>query len=101
MRLSFTYLYGRIILFLALKGIKIPGLEKIKNQLPQNALDIFERKVLIYEIKGERFSFRKGPIWLRKIFDQVLFIFEKNKFWFSVGTALGIVGTYLLITSIK
>ena len=28
-------------------------------------------------------------------------IFEKNKFWFSVGTALGIVGTYLLITSIK
>ena len=28
-------------------------------------------------------------------------IYQKHKFWFSVGTALGIVGTYLLITSIK
>jgi hypothetical protein len=27
-------------------------------------------------------------------------IYQKNKFWFSVGTALGIVGTYLLIVTI-
>ncbi|MES2614183.1 MAG: sulfatase [Bdellovibrionota bacterium] len=82
LKLSLSYLYGRIILFLALKGIKIPGLDKIKNKLPKAALDIFERKVLIYEIKGERFSFRKGPLWLRKTFEKIIFIFEKNKFWF-------------------
>lgn len=85
-KLSLSYLYGRLILFLAMKGIKVPGLNKVKQKLPKTALDIFERKILIYEIKGERFSFRKGPLWLRKLFELLLGVIDRNKFWLLIVT---------------
>ncbi|APJ02625.1 sulfatase [Silvanigrella aquatica] len=84
LKLSLVYFYGRIALSLALRGIKLPGLVKIKNRMPASALGAYERQVLIYDIKGERYSFRKGPLWLRKLFEKIIHILSKNRFWLLI-----------------
>ncbi|WGL58556.1 sulfatase [Pigmentibacter sp. JX0631] len=84
LRLSLVYFYGRFALALAIRGIKLPGLNAIKKRMPTTALGAFERQVLIYEIKSERYFFRIGPLWIRKIIDQISFLFAKNKFWFLI-----------------
>ncbi len=84
LRLSFVYFYGRIVLTLALRGIKLPGLQGIKKRMPPSALGAYERKVLIYDIKGERYSFRKGPLWLRKIFEKIIYVLSRNRFWLLI-----------------
>lgn len=81
LRLSLSYFYGRIAFALAVYGIKVPGFNKIKKKMSPNVIRAFERKILVYEIKGERFSFRSGPIWIRKCIDFVLLILNQNKFW--------------------
>lgn len=84
LRLSFVYFYGRIALSLALRGIKLPGLHGIKKRMPPSALGAYERQALIYDIKGERYSFRKGPLWLRKIFEKIIYILSRNRFWLLI-----------------
>ena len=84
LRLSFVYFYGRIALSLALRGIKLPGLQGIKKRMPPSALGAYERQALIYDIKGERYSFRKGPLWLRKIFEKIIYVLSKNRFWLLI-----------------
>lgn len=84
LRLSFVYFYGRIALSLALRGIKLPGLQGIKKRMPPGALGAYERQVLIYDIKGERYSFRKGPLWLRKVSEKIIYILSRNRFWLLI-----------------
>ncbi|WP_186646634.1 sulfatase [Fluviispira vulneris] len=84
LRLSLIYFYGRIALSLALRGIKVPGLDKIKKRMPQSALGAYERRVLIYEIKGERYSFRKGPIWIRIVYETLSYFLSRNRFWLLI-----------------
>jgi arylsulfatase A-like enzyme len=84
LRLSFVYFYGRIVLSLALRGIKLPGLHGIKKRMPPSALGAYERQALIYDIKGERYSFRKGPLWLRKIFEKIIYLLSRNRFWLLI-----------------
>ena len=84
LRLSLVYFYGRFALALAIRGINLPGLNAIKKRMPTSALGAFERQVLIYEIKSERYFFRIGPLWIRKLIDKISFLFAKNKFWFLI-----------------
>lgn len=84
LKLSLFYFYGRIALALAIRGIKLPGLNAIKKRMPPSALGAYERQVLIYEIKGERYSFRSGPLWIRKFIEKSSYFFAKNKFWLLI-----------------
>ncbi|KAB8030700.1 sulfatase [Fluviispira multicolorata] len=84
LKLSLIYFYGRVALSLALRGIKVPGLNKIKNKMPKGALGAYERRVLIYEIKGERYSYRKGPLWFRVAYTAITYFLSKNKFWLLI-----------------
>lgn len=69
---------------LALRGIKLPGFERIKKNLPKNASLAYERQTLVFEIKSWRFSIQKGPFWYRKIIEKFLDLFQKNQFWISI-----------------
>ena len=84
LRLSFVYFYGRIVLAFALRGIKFPGLDGIKKRMPPSALGAYERQALIYDIKGERYSFRTGPLWVRKLFEKMHYLFSRNRFWLLI-----------------
>lgn len=84
LKLSLVYFYGRIALSLAIRGIELPGLDAIKKRIPQSALEVYERKVLIYEIKGERYSLQAGPIWIRKLIEKLKNYILRNKFWFLI-----------------
>lgn len=97
LRLSLSYFYGRIAFALAVYGIKVPGFDKIKKRMSPNVISAFERKVLVYEIKGERFSFRSGPIWVRKFIDGILLILNQNKFWILMVLKIGAAAVAIAI----
>ena len=84
LRLSFVYFYGRIALAFALRGIKLPGLNGIKKRMPPSALGAYERQALIYDIKVERYSFRSGPLWVRKLFEKMNNLISRNRFWLLI-----------------
>lgn len=84
LRLSFVYFYGRIALAFALRGVKLPGLNGIKKRMPPSALGAYERQALIYDIKGERYSFRAGPLWVRKLFEKMNNLISRNRFWLLI-----------------
>lgn len=80
------YFYGRIVLTLALRGIKLPGFESIKKTMPKNAISAYERQILVFEIKGWQFSIQKGPFWYRKSIEKILYLFQQNRFWILIFT---------------
>lgn len=84
LRLSLVYFYGRITLFFALRGIKLPGLQGIKKGCLQVHLEHMKRRALIYEIKGERYLFRAGPLWFRNLNEKIIYILSRNRFWILI-----------------
>lgn len=83
-RLWSVYFYIRVVLMLALRGIKLPGFEKIRKNLPKNASSAYERQTLVFEIKSWQFSIQKGPFWYRKAIEKILDVFQKNQFWIFI-----------------
>jgi len=97
LQLSLFYFYGRITLFFAVRGIKLPGLEKIKKTIPESAFEAYRRRKLIYNIKGERYSFRKGPLWFRNFYDKIVYILSRNKFWLLITTKITLAILFITI----
>ncbi len=85
LKLSLTHFYGRIVLKMSVFGINLPGFKKIKNNISLNALSAYERTLIIYKIKGERYTIQFGPIWFRRIFENFYQLYLKNKFWLKIA----------------
>lgn len=49
-----------------------------------------ERQKLIRDIKGERFNFRVGPLWLRVAIDKIITCFQQNKFVILIFSKISI-----------
>lgn len=84
--------YSRIVIFLFIRGIYLPGFKNIKKQMNLALYQKIERQKLIRDMKGECFRLRIGPIWFRSFIDKSLLYFQKNQFliliFFKVGISL-------------
>ena len=79
-RLVLAYFYTRIVMFLFIRGIHLPGFKKIKRGMDNAIYQKLERQKLVRDIKGERFQSRLGPHWFRGFVDRILFVFQTNKY---------------------
>ena len=95
--------------FLTINGIVLENGVKIDSLVLPNISTItigrkkqglFKNSIPVVELKNSN-PYLKVNDLSNVVIEKEKKIYQKNKFWFSVGTALGIVGTYLLITSIK
>ena len=83
---AFWLAYGRIALFLSMRGMSLPGTNTIRKQMSSETLAAYERKALIKNIKGQRYTLRHGPLWARSFADKLLRLVSRNRFWFLVVT---------------
>lgn len=76
--------YGRAVLFLASRGVHLPGEKSVRGSLASQTLSAYERRALVYELKASRYQFPVGPLWLRASVDGVLALWRLNRFWVAL-----------------
>ncbi|MBX9703511.1 MAG: sulfatase-like hydrolase/transferase, partial [Silvanigrellaceae bacterium] len=81
---SLFHFYSQIALWFATRQINIPGIRRIKRSLPPQARSEHERRVLIYQIKAERYAFHIGPLVIRKFLNNLNKFAQRNKFLLSI-----------------
>ncbi len=78
------YFFKKILFFCYIRGIYLPGLKSVNKHSSSYLIQKTERQKLIYELKSNRFHFRFGPLWFRRIVDLMDRFIQKNKFIFFI-----------------
>lgn len=105
---AFKQLYTRVLLSAFIRGVKLPGLTRVKSRLPPEVQAAVERRMLVREIKQQRYSFQFGPLWFRSAAQRLLVFTSRNRVWATLAlkmfTALLVVlvigGLFILIRGV-
>lgn len=82
---AFRQLYTRILLSAFIRGVKLPGLTRVKSRLPAEVQAAVERRLLVREIKQQRYSFQFGPLWFRSTAQRLLVFMSRNRVWATLA----------------
>lgn len=90
---ALVQVYGRVALFLYLRGLNVPGTRRLRDKLDGESLAALERRALIRDIRSQRFAVRHGPLWIRAIGDRGLRLLSINRVWvlFALKATVGFV----------
>lgn len=92
---AFTQFYARLSLSLLVRGIKLPWAERMRGRQSPELQAAIARRLLVREIRGERFTVRKGPMWARALTEKLVNVIQRNTVWLMVALKLAVA--FLLV----
>ncbi len=78
---AFLQFYGRVVIFLHVRKIKMPFQSLFIDKLAPDALALVNRRTLVHQIRQQRYRFSHGPLWMRQSGDSLLLILSRNRIW--------------------
>lgn len=96
---AFAQFYARVMLSSYVRGVRLPGAARVLEKQAPELQAAIERRLLVNRIRGERYSLRRGPIFLRKWAQRLFEFIQRNRFWASILVKLSVAFVFVVLPS--